>query len=336
MTTRTTRATRAWPVTAALGLTALLVTACGGDTDLSDAGGGGGGGGGGGAAAAGGGSIAEEHDLSGASLTVGSKEFTESVVLGQITIAALQAAGAEVADQTGLTGTDTVRAALQSGDIDMYWEYTGTGWVNILGNTTDDLPDDLFAAVSEADAANGVAWLEPAPFEDTYRIATSAELAEQEGLETTSDAAEFVAANPDQGSICAASEFLNRDDGLPGLQDAYGFAFTDVVELDLGLIYTQVGDTCAFGEVFSTDARIVSNDLVVLEDDRDFFVPYNGALTVRQEVLDEHPAIAEIMAPIAELLTDETITELNSQVDNGGEQYADVAQEFLRENGFIA
>ncbi|SNS59488.1 osmoprotectant transport system substrate-binding protein [Geodermatophilus pulveris] len=323
-------------MTAALGLTALLVTACGGDTDLSDAGGGGGGGGGGGAAAAGGGSIAEEHDLSGASLTVGSKEFTESVVLGQITIAALQAAGAEVADQTGLTGTDTVRAALQSGDIDMYWEYTGTGWVNILGNTTDDLPDDLFAAVSEADAANGVAWLEPAPFEDTYRIATSAELAEQEGLETTSDAAEFVAANPDQGSICAASEFLNRDDGLPGLQDAYGFAFTDVVELDLGLIYTQVGDTCAFGEVFSTDARIVSNDLVVLEDDRDFFVPYNGALTVRQEVLDEHPAIAEIMAPIAELLTDETITELNSQVDNGGEQYADVAQEFLRENGFIA
>jgi osmoprotectant transport system substrate-binding protein len=321
--------TKTWSATAVLGVTALLATACGGDTDLSDAGGTGGGDG------AGGGSIAEDYDFAGTSVTVGSKEFTESVILGQITIAALQAAGADAADQTGLTGTDTVRAALESGEIDLYWEYTGTGWVNILGNTTTDLPDDLFAAVSEADAANGVAWLEPAPFEDTYRIATSAELAEQEGLETTSDVAEFVAANPDQGSICAASEFLNRDDGLPGLQTAYGFEFTEVVELDLGLIYTQVGDSCAFGEVFSTDARIVSNDLVVLEDDKDFFVPYNGALTLRQEVLDENPEIADLMAEISALLTDDTITELNSQVDNDGEEYADVAQQFLRDNGFI-
>ncbi|WP_104524175.1 glycine betaine ABC transporter substrate-binding protein [Blastococcus atacamensis] len=322
--------TRTWSTAAILGMTAMLATACGGDTDLSDAGGSGGSG-----DSAGGGSIAEDYDFSGTSVTVGSKEFTESVILGQITIAALQAAGADAADQTGLTGTDTVRAALESGDIDMYWEYSGTGWVNILGNTTEDLPEDLFAAVSEADAENGVAWLEPAPFEDTYRIATSAELAEQEGLETTSDVAEFVAANPDQGSICAASEFLNRDDGLPGLQTAYGFEFSEVVELDLGLIYTQVGDSCAFGEVFSTDARIVSNDLVVLEDDRDFFVPYNGALTLRQEVLDENPEIADLMAEISELLTDEVITELNSQVDNDGEEYADVAQQFLRDNGFI-
>ena len=324
-----TKTTSAYPVTAVLGVTAVLATACGGDTDLSDAGGGGGG------AEAGGGSIAEDYDLSGAELTVGSKEFTESRLLGQITIAALEAAGADVSDQTGLTGTDTVRAALESGEIDMYWEYTGTGWVNILGNTTEDLPADLFAAVSEADAENGVAWLEPAPFEDTYRIATSAEFAAEHDLETTSDVAEFVAANPDEGSICAASEFLNRDDGLPGLQRAYGFEFTEVVELDLSLIYTQVGDSCNFGEVFSTDARIVSNDLVVLEDDQDFFVPYNGALTVREEVLEENPAIADIAGEISELLTDETITELNSQVDNEGGEYADVAQEFLRENGFI-
>jgi osmoprotectant transport system substrate-binding protein len=321
--------TRAWSTAAVLGVTALLATACGGDTDLSDAGGGGDG------DSAGGGSIAEDYDFSDASLTVGSKEFTESVILGQITIAALEAAGADVSDQTGLTGTDTVRAALESGDIDMYWEYTGTGWVNILGNTTTDLPDDLFAAVSEADAENDVAWLEPAPFEDTYRLATSAELAEAEGLETTSDVAEYVQANPGEGSICAASEFLNRDDGLPGLQTAYGFEFTEVVELDLGLIYTQVGDSCAFGEVFSTDARIVSNDLVVLEDDQDFFVPYNGALTLRQDVLDENPEIADLMAEISELLTDDAITELNSQVDNDGEEYADVAQQFLRDNGFI-
>jgi osmoprotectant transport system substrate-binding protein len=322
--------TRTWSTAALLGITALLATACGGDTDLSDAGGGGGGG-----EAAAGGSIAEDYDLSGSSFTVGSKEFTESVILGQITIAALEAAGAEVSDETGLTGTDTVRAALESGDIDMYWEYTGTGWVNILGNTTTDLPDDLYAAVSEADEANGVAWLEPAPFEDTYRIATTSEFATENGLETMTDVAEYVQANPEEGTICAAAEFLNRDDGLPGLQDAYGFEFTEVVELDLGLIYTQVGESCNFGEVFSTDARIISNDLAVIDDDQDFFVPYNGALTVRQDVLDENPEIAEIMAPITEMLTDETITELNSQVDNDGGEYAEVAQEWLAENGFI-
>ncbi len=324
--------TRTWSTAAALGLTALLATACGGDTDLSDAGGAGGGGGGGNA---GGGSIGEQFDLSGASFTVGSKEFTESQLLGQITIAALQAAGADVADQTGLTGTDTVRAALESGDIDMYWEYTGTGWVNILGNTSEDLPEDLSSAVAEADAANGVVWLQPAPFEDTYRIAATSQFAEENGLGTMSDVAAFVQANPDQGTLCAASEFLNRDDGLPGLQQAYGFEFSEVVELDLGLIYTQVGESCTFGEVFSTDARIVSNDLTVIEDDQDFFVPYNGALTVRQEVLDENPEIAEVMAPISEQLTDEVITELNSRVDNDGEEVPEVAQQFLRDNGFI-
>jgi osmoprotectant transport system substrate-binding protein len=321
--------TRTWSAAALLGVTALLATACGGSTDLSNAGGGGGG------DSAGGGSIGEAHDLSGAALTVGSKEFTESQVLGQISIAALQAAGAEVTDQTGLTGTDTVRAALQSGDIDMYWEYTGTGWVNILGNTTENLPEDLHSAVAEADAANGVAWLPPAPFEDTYRIATPSDFAAANDLKTMSDVAAFVGTHSDQAAVCAASEFINRDDGLPGLQQAYGFQFSSIVELDLGLIYTQVGDSCPFGEVFSTDARVLSNDLAVLEDDKRFFVPYNGALTVRQAALDANPEIAEVMAPITELLTDEVITGLNSQVDNDGEEPADVARQFLQDNGFI-
>ncbi|SFL60846.1 glycine betaine ABC transporter substrate-binding protein [Geodermatophilus ruber] len=320
--------TRRWPAAAVLGVSALLLSACGGDTDLSDAGGGGG-------DAAAGGSIAADYDLSGLSATVGSKEFTESQILGQITLAALQAAGADVSDQTGLTGTDTVRAALESGDIDMYWEYTGTGWVNILGNTTTELPENLHRAVSDADAANGVAWLEPAPFEDTYRIAATSAFAEEHGLETMTEVAGYVQANPAEGTLCAASEFLNRDDGLPGLQQAYGFEFSEVVELDLGLIYTQVGESCNFGEVFSTDARIVSNDLAVIDDDQSFFVPYNGALTVRQDVLDENPELADLMGEISALLTDDTITELNSRVDNDGEEYDAVAQQFLRDNGFI-
>jgi osmoprotectant transport system substrate-binding protein len=289
----------------------------------------GGGDGGGGSSPGGGG------ELDGASLTVGSKEFTESILLAQITRLALEDAGAEVKDRTGISGSATVREAMEAGEIDMYWEYTGTGWVNILGNTTEDVPEDLYQAVADADKENDVAWLEPAPFEDTYRIAVPADFADENDLETMSDAATFIKENPDEGAVCAASEFINRDDGLPGLQEAYGFEFSEVVELDLNLIYTQVGGTCPFGEVFSTDGRIVSNDLVILDDDKDFFVEYRGALTLRQETLDEYPLIADIMAPISEALTDEVITKLNAQVDVEGREPADVAQDWLKDEGLL-
>jgi len=315
------RRTRSTPWTATvLGVTAALLLAGCGDDAAEPAGGSEGGG---------------DGELAGASLAVGSKEFTESIVLGQITLAALENAGAEVDDQTGISGSATVREALEAGEIDMYWEYTGTGWVNILGNTTEDVPEELYEAVAEADAANDVAWLEPAPFEDTYRIAVTSGFAEENDLATTSDAAAFIMENPDQGTVCAASEFINRDDGLPGLEEAYGFEFSEVVELDLNLIYTQVGDTCNFAEVFSTDGRIVSNDLTILEDDMEFFVEYRGALTMRQETLDEFPAIADVMAPISEALTDEVVTMLNDQVDNGGEQPEDVATEWLEGEGLL-
>lgn len=276
-----------------------------------------------------------EGPLADADLTVGSKEFTESHVLAHIAMAALEDAGANISDQTGISGSATVREALETEEIDLYWDYTGTAWVNILGNTTENVPDDLYAAVAEADAENGIAWLEPANFENTYRLATSAAFAEEHGLVTTSDAAEFMSENPADASICAAAEFINRDDGLPGVEEAYGMTFSEIVELDLNLIYTQVGESCEFGEVFSTDARIVSNDLLVLEDDKDFFVEYAGMLTLRQETLDEFPEINEIFAPISEALTNEVMTELNGQVDNDGTDPSKVAKEWLTDNGFI-
>ncbi|TFD54023.1 glycine/betaine ABC transporter substrate-binding protein [Cryobacterium frigoriphilum] len=274
-------------------------------------------------------------ELAGVELAVGSKEFTESILLGQIASVALENAGASIDDRTGISGSATVREALVSDEIDLYWDYTGTGWVNILGNSTEDVPDDLYAAVAEADAANGVAWLEPAPFENTYRIAVPTAFAEDNDLVTMSDAAAYIEANPAESAVCAAAEFINRDDGLPGLQGAYGFEFSEVVQLDLNLIYTQVGESCNFGEVFSTDARIVSNDLAVLSDDLGFFVQYQGALTLRQETLDENPAIESIMAPISAALTSEVITELNGQVDNDGEEPRDVATEWLTAEGLI-
>ncbi|MBA3740666.1 MAG: glycine betaine ABC transporter substrate-binding protein [Chloroflexi bacterium] len=277
-------------------------------------------------------------DLSGAEFTVGSKEFTEQLILGQITIQLLEDAGATVTDETGLVGSSVVREALTQGDIDMYWEYTGTGWITHQGNDT-PIPgaQEQFDAVKEADAANDIAWLDPAPFNNTYAIAVASETGTELGIATMSDLAAYANENPEGATVCGASEWLNRDDGLPGLEAAYKFEFSEVSELELGLVYTSTaaGDPCVFGEAFLTDSRLVANDLTVLEDDLDFHPTYLPALNVRQEVLDENPGLADLFAPVAEVLDDETMLGLNSQVDVDGEEPADVAEAFLTENGLV-
>jgi len=282
---------------------------------------------------------AADVDLSGMSFTVGSKEFPEQLILGQITIQVLEAAGADVSDETGLVGSDTVRAALLAGDIDMYWEYTGTGWINHLGNTAPvEGEQEQYDAVAEADLEeNGVTWLSPAPFNNTYAIATSAENAEELGVTSLSDQAAVAEDNPDAFTLCAAAEFLARDDGLPGLEEAYGFSFgDDVSQLELGLVYTSIdaGDPCTFGEVFATDGRIAALELTVLTDDEQFFPSYLPSLNVGEGVegIDQLEAL---FAPVAAALDNETISALNARVDVDGEQPEDVAASFLEDNGLI-
>ena len=137
--------------------------------------------------------VDESIDLSGVSLTVGSKEFTEQLILGYIASLALEDAGADVRDQLGLVGSTTVREALISGEIDLYWEYLGTAWVTYLGNET-GIPDvqEQFEAVRDADAENGITWLEPAPFNNTYAIAMTDESAEELGITSISEIGELI------------------------------------------------------------------------------------------------------------------------------------------------
>lgn len=311
---------------APLAVLALAVTGCGGG---EPAGGGPGGGG---------------VNLSGASFTVGSKEFTEQLILGQIAIQALQAAGAEVTDQTGIQGTANVRRALDAGEIDMYWEYTGTGWTTHLGHESNAAPKgtrQLYDAIATEDLQrNQVRWLQPAPMDNTYAIATAQGRGQQLGVRTLSDYAELVRRDPAQASLCAATEFLTRDDGLPGLQQAYGFTLppSEISEVDLGVIYTRVpsGDPCNFGEVFATDGRIVANKLQILEDDKQFFVKYNVAMTANNEVFSRYPQLAQVFNPIAAKLTNESMRAMNARVDVEGLPPEQVAQEFLEQNGFIS
>lgn len=285
----------------------------------------------------------EEGALDGVTVTVGSKEFTEQRILGNIAIVALEAAGATVDDQTGIEGTPAVRAALESGEIDMYWEYTGTGWSAILGHEISEAPTDtqeLYEAVRDEDADNGIVWLDPAPVNNTYAIASAPGVASGLGVTNLSEYAELVQTNPEEATLCAAAEFIVRDDGIPGMEQTYGFEMPEnlIQEMELGIIHTRLpqSDPCNFGEVFATDGQIVSNELEVLEDDQGAFPPYNGALTVRQEVYDEIGAtLEEIFNPIAAALTDEALRELNARAaeDPGFED--EIAEDFLRENGFI-
>lgn len=277
--------------------------------------------------------------LAGATFTVGSKEFTEQLILGHITKQALEAAGATVKDEIGLSGTVVARKALTSGKIDMYWEYTGTGWITHLKKTK-PIPDSRrqYAAVAKADLKNGITWLATAPFDNTYAFTVRTEAAKQLGVTKISDFRRLIQRDPDKATFCAASEFLTRDDGLPGIEKRYGFEFPEdnVTELDLGVVYTEVdkGRTCNFGEAFATDGRIAALGLTVIRDDRKFFPVYNPALNVRTSVLKKYPALRGLFARIATKLDTKTMQALNASVDVKGKFPEQVAKDWLKKNRF--
>ena len=290
----------------------------------------------------GGGGASGDVDLSGAEFTVGSKEFTEQLILGQITLQVLENAGATVNDQIGLAGTVAARKALESGEIDMYWEYTGTGWITHLGHT-DPIPDrqKQFEAVAKEDLKeNDIEWLSPpSPANNTYTMAVRSEAYDKLGVKKLSDFKQLVEENPEEATVCVGTEFSTRDDGLPGMEKAYDFEFPkeNIVKIDEGLIYQQTdkGEQCNFGEVFQTDGRIAALDLELIEDDKSFFPIYNPALNVRKDVIEEYPQIAELFAPISEKLTTQELQALNAKVDVEGQLEDQVAEEWLSENGFI-
>ena len=313
---------------AALTLTGLLaVAACSGGGET--------GGSAGATTPAAGAPVAEANSLAGVEIGVGSKEFTEQLVLGQIAVQALQAAGATVEDRTNLVGTPVVRGALTSGEIDMYWEYTGTAWLGPLGNTDPVAGAQAqFDAVKQADAANGITWFALSDANNAYALAANPDAARELNVRTIGDWARLVQQNPQAATLCTAAEFPTRNDGLPAVERTYGVDLPDanIAVLDFGLVYTSVAarNPCNFAVVFGTDAQVLANRLVVLEDDRQALATYNVAVSMRTETYQANAAKYEaIFGAIAQQLTTERATELNSRVDIDGEAPADVAREFL-------
>ncbi len=287
-----------------------------------------------------GGSIAQDIDLKGAHFTVGSKEFTEQKILGQITIYALRSAGATASDQTGLSGSSIVRKALRGGDIDMYWEYAGTGWTQYLGH---DKPvqggKKQFRATAQEDAKhNHVAWLGPADFGNQYAIARAGDAPGAVGkVDRLSQWRQLAQKHPDALSLCGAAEFLDRE--TRPLQQAYDVEIppTQVHQNAFALNFVNVakGSPCNFAEVFTTDARIKSLGLQVVKDDQGHFTTQPAGLTVREKTLKKYPQLADFAKRIGAKLTEEKMIELNGQVDLEGRSPQAVALDFLRSEGFI-
>lgn len=290
--------------------------------------------------AVGGGSIKPIPALAGAQIKVSSKEFDEQLLLGQIAFVALQAAGASPVDKTNITGSSNVRQALTSGAVDLYWEYTGTGWISYLKQTK-AIPDPqgLYDAVKQADAANNITWWARSPANDTYALAANPAAAQATGVHTLSDYAALAGKNPAGASTCIGPEFKSRDDGFPGLEKTYGFTLPENQQhlVNDAVIYPTVGQgsTCVFGEVASTDGRVSAQHLVVLQDDKHFFPVYNPAITIRSEVAAKYPQLEQVFAPIAAKLDTATLTELNKKVSVDGQKPNQVARDWLTATGFI-
>ncbi|GGX97719.1 glycine betaine ABC transporter substrate-binding protein [Streptomyces fructofermentans] len=285
------------------------------------------------------GSIGQGEPLEGADLTVTSKEFTEQLILGAIMGIAFEAAGAEVLDRTGIQGSIGAREAVKSGDADGMYEYTGTAWITYLGNS-EPIPDPYkqWEAVRRADLANGLTWLPPSKLNNTYALAMNQANFKKYRTRTLSEVAALAAKDPGAVTLCVEGEFANRADGLPGMEKAYGMRLpaANITQMDTGIIYTQVSKgSCTYGEVFTTDGRIKSMNLVVMEDDKKFFPNYNAAPVINTKALEKYPAIAEILDPITKRLDNAVAQDLNAKVDVDGEDPHTVALDWLVAEGFV-
>ncbi|MGV3650559.1 MAG: glycine betaine ABC transporter substrate-binding protein OsmF [Devosia sp.] len=281
-----------------------------------------------------------------AQVVVSSKIDTEGALLGNIILQVLEANDIAVTDRVSLGATPIVRAAITAGEIDIYPEYTSN--VGFTYNVADDPAwkdaDAAFALAKQLDYDNAkIVWLEPAPANNTWAVAVTSAVAEANGIVTFSDFGRYVA---EGGAVklVASAEFVNSASALPAFQEAYGFTLTPDQ-----LIVLSGGDTAATiaaaaqgtdganaAMVYGTDGAIAAAGLVVLEDDKGVQPVYEPAPIIREEVLLANPEIETLLAPVFQELDLVTLQTLNGRIQVDGEAAAEVARDWLTENGFLS
>jgi osmoprotectant transport system substrate-binding protein len=269
-------------------------------------------------------------------VVVGGKNYTEQQLMAEMTSQLLKAKGFTVDKRAGL-GTAPLRQAQENGQVDVYWEYTGTSLIT-FNKITDKLDADAtYAKVKQLDAAKGLVWLNPSKANNTYALAMRKADAQAKGIATLSDLAAKMKGGESLKFGCNA-EFYARPDGLKPLEETYGFTFgrENVVRMDTGLVYQALRDKqVEVGLVFATDGRIPAFDFVVLKDDKGYFPPYAMTPVIRKEVLDKNPTLAEPLNALSAKLDDATMAGLNAAIDVEKKSVEDVAGTYLKAQGLI-
>jgi len=269
-------------------------------------------------------------------VVIASKPMAESYIVAEMMGQLIEAnSDIKVEYKMGIGGgTSNIQPAMEAGEIDMYPEYTGTGWLFVLKNDLVTDPEALYEGVkSQYQEKFDFIWLDRFGFNNTYALAIDKSKADSMGINSFSDLA------AQSGSLVLGSEydFYEREDGFPGLVAAYGFNFKETKELDIGLKYKAIGE----GQVdvinnFSTDGLLAEYDLKVLKDDKNFFPAYEAATVIRQETLDKYPELEAILNQLAGLISDEEMQQMNYYVEKENRDAGDVAAEFLKAKGLLA
>lgn len=268
-------------------------------------------------------------------VVIASKPMAESYIIAEMMGQLIEAhSDIKVEYKTGIGGgTSNIQPAMEAGEIDMYPEYTGTGWLFVLKKDLVRDPVELYTEVAKGymDSYN-FKWLQLYGFNDTYALSMDRTVAEENGIETYSD----LAAASSQFTLGAEYDFYEREDGYPGLVAEYGFDFKETKDIDIGLKYKAIGA----GEVdvinnFSTDGLLSEYDLKVLQDDKQFFPAYQAATVIRQETLDKYPELEGILNKLAGQISDEEMQQMNYYVEHDNKEAKVVAQEFLVSKGLL-
>ncbi|WP_158735750.1 glycine betaine ABC transporter substrate-binding protein [Alteribacillus sp. YIM 98480] len=275
-------------------------------------------------------------DASDEPIVISGKKWTEQYILPYILKGFIEdKTDYEVNINEGLGPTQILHTALTDRDIDMYVDYTGTGLLTVLKEELNpgDTPDDVYERVKEGYKDQfDIVWTEPLGFNNTYALAMREKQAEELGVETYSD----LVPKSDQIAFGAAPVFYEREDGYDAMVETYGFDFKRTIDIDTNIKYSalQEGEVDAI-DAFTTDGRIPRFNLKVLEDDKEFFPPYYACPLVRQETLDAYPDLEETLNELGGTLDEDTMADLNAQVDIDEKSPNDVAMRFLEENGLI-
>jgi osmoprotectant transport system substrate-binding protein len=281
------------------------------------------------------GTIQKNDQNASTKLVIGSKNFTEQKVLGEIYAQALAAAGYEVSTELNLGDEKTALKALEQGDISAYPEYTGTALLSFFGYTADKIPKDGLVAYSKAKEgfAKKDLTAEPiTPFVSSNEVAVTKETADKYGLAKISDLSKVA----NKLTLYGSPECRQRLDCLLGLEKVYGLNFKKFVPVDIALRHEVLTKGQAdVSIVFTTDPQIKREGFVLLDDDKGMFPPYNSTLVVRNDVLSKAgPDFDKVVADVSKGLTDEVMQELNARVDLDKKTPDVVAGEYLKEAGF--